>query len=475
MAATINIPTRPLHTQVRDRRISFWAIFPTLAMTGLVAASAAIVAVCAQRPSDLVPPSMRGGMPGWLAGPLQGVLPDLSRSHVTNDATFSLLAVAMFALWLICLVTYRALPLPIAVAGVVALHAVLWLAPPLPLTDVFNYINYARMGALHHLNPYAHTPATGLEYAHDPAGIWSNWHHLKSPYGPLFTLITYPLAWVSVPAAFWIFKTMVVAASLGTVALAAWCADRLGRSPVLAIIAVGLGPVALVWGIGAQHNDSFMLLLIVAAIALWLASHDGWAAAALVGACAMKISALPLLPLFLIGCADRRAALRGALIAALVAGAVSYLFFGPHLPDFATQSKMVSFLSIPNQLGFAIGAGGETAGLRTLMNVILLAAVLLGCWRVWRGTSWLTAAGWVIIVALLTTGWLLPWYISWLAPLAVLAPRRSRLMIPFVVLSAFLLAASLPSVGTELKWLNYHPGGTAVERANQAYINAHLR
>jgi len=475
MAATINVPTRPIPARVRPRRISVWAIFPTLAMAGLVAAGAAIVAVCAQRPSDLVPPSMRGGMPGWLAGPLQGVLPDLSRSTATNHATFSLLVVAMFGFWLILLVTYRALPLPIAVAGVVALHAVLWLAPPLPLTDVFNYINYARMGALHHLNPYAHTPATGLEYAHDPAGIWSNWHHLKSPYGPLFTLMTYPLAYVSVPAAFWIFKTMVVAASLATVALAAWCADRLGRSPVLAIIAVGLGPVALVWGIGAQHNDSFMLLLIVAAIALWLASHDDWAAAALVGACAMKISALPLLPLFLLGCADRRAALRGAVLAALGLGLLSYLFFGTHLPDFATQAKMVSSLSVPNQLGFAIGTGGQTAGLRTLMQLILLAAVLFACWRVWRGTSWLTAAGWVIIVALLTTGWLLPWYVSWLAPLAVLAPRRSRLLVPFVALSAFLLATSIPSVGSELKWLDYHPTNSAVERANQQYLFQHLR
>ncbi len=475
MAATINVPTRPLTARVRQRRVSWWAIFPTVALTGLVAVGAAIVAVCAQRPSDLVPPSLRGGMPGWLAGPLQGLLPELSRSHVTNDATFSLLMAAMFGLWLIVLATSRALPLQIAVGGVVALHLVLWLAPPLPLTDVFNYINYARMGTLHHLNPYTHAPATGLEYAHDPAGLWSNWHHLKSPYGQLFTLMTYPLAYVSVPAAFWIFKTMVIAASLGSVALAAWCADRLGRSPVLAVVVVGLNPVAMMWGIGAQHNDSFTVLLILAAIALWLASHDGWAAAALVAACAMKISALPLLPLFLLGCADRRAALRGAALAALAIAAVSYLAFGPHLPDFVTQSKMVSALSVPNDLGYAIGAGGQTAGLRGLMNAILLVSVLIACWRVWRGTSWLTAAGWVLVVTLLTTGWLLPWYVSWLAPLAVLAPRRSRLLVPLVIISAFLLATSVPSVGDELKFLHYHPTNTAVERANQQYLFSHLR
>ena len=38
--------------------------------------------------------------------------------------------------------------------AVLAIHAVLLLAPPLSYTDVFNYINYGRMGVVHHLNPY---------------------------------------------------------------------------------------------------------------------------------------------------------------------------------------------------------------------------------------------------------------------------------------------------------------------------------
>jgi alpha-1,6-mannosyltransferase len=473
MAATIQVPTRPVPARVRPR-VTWWSIVPTIALAGVVAAGAAIVLVCAQRPSDLVPPSLRGGMPGWLAGPLHGLLPELSRNHVTNDATFSLLIAAMFGLWVVVLLTSGSLPLRVAVVGVVALHVVLWLAPPLPLTDVFNYINYARMGALHHLNPYTHTPATGLEYAHDPAGLWSNWHHLKSPYGQLFTLATYPLAFLPVSVAFWVFKTAVIAASLGAVALAAHCADRLGRSPVVAVVVVGLNPVALVWGIGAQHNDSFMVLCIVGAIALWLHSRDGWAAALLVIACAFKISALPLLPVFLIGAADRRAALKGAAIAFAAVAAVSLVAFGPHLPDFATQSKMVSALSIPNQLGWWIGIGGQTSGMRFVMNAILVLAVVVACWRVWRGTLWLTAAGWVIVVALVTTGWLLPWYISWLAPMAVLT-RRRELLVTLVVFSAFLLATSVPSVGRELAFLHYHPTNTAVERANQQFVFRHLR
>ena len=44
-----------------------------------------------------------------------------------------------------------------------------------------------------------------------------------------------------------------------------------------------------------------------------------------------------------------------------------------------------------------------------------------------------------------------------------------------VVLSAFLLATSVPSVGRELAFLHYHPTNTAVERANQQFVFRHLR
>ncbi len=59
---------------------------------------------------------------------------------------------------------------------------VLLLSPPLSLTDVFNYINYGRMGMLHGLDPYTTIPA--LEPHSDPSYALSNWHQLLSPYGP---------------------------------------------------------------------------------------------------------------------------------------------------------------------------------------------------------------------------------------------------------------------------------------------------
>ena len=69
-----------------------------------------------------------------------------------------------------------------------AVHAIFLLSPPLALTDLFNYVNYARMEVEHGLNPYTTIPV--LEPHSDPTFLLSNWHQLLSPYGPLFTLLT---------------------------------------------------------------------------------------------------------------------------------------------------------------------------------------------------------------------------------------------------------------------------------------------
>ena len=45
-----------------------------------------------------------------------------------------------------------------AIAAIVAVHAIFLLAPPMALTDVFNYVNYGRMEIVHHLNPYTTIP-----------------------------------------------------------------------------------------------------------------------------------------------------------------------------------------------------------------------------------------------------------------------------------------------------------------------------
>ena len=115
------------------------------------------------------------------------------------------------------------------IAAIVAVHAIFLLAPPLALTDIFNYINYGRMEVVHHLNPYTTIPI--LEPHSDPSYALSNWHQLLSPYGPLFTLLTFAVVPLGVAASFWALKGMLALASLATILLVWKCARLLGRDP----------------------------------------------------------------------------------------------------------------------------------------------------------------------------------------------------------------------------------------------------
>ncbi len=126
-----------------------------------------------------------------MAGPLGGLFPGLTRSPTKLKYLFTGALVAMYVSYLVALKYVPRLRARWAIGAVLAVHASFFLAPPLALTDVFNYVNYGRMEVVHHLNPYTTIPI--LEPHGDPSYYLSNWHQLLSPYGPLFTLMTFAL------------------------------------------------------------------------------------------------------------------------------------------------------------------------------------------------------------------------------------------------------------------------------------------
>ena len=54
---------------------------------------------------------------------------------------------------------------------------------------------------------------------HDPIYHFATWDNLHSPYGELFTALSYPLAFVPIPVAYWIVKVVTVALSLALIAI----------------------------------------------------------------------------------------------------------------------------------------------------------------------------------------------------------------------------------------------------------------
>src|SRR5438270_5039302 len=168
-------------------------------------------------------------------------------------------------------------------------HAVILLSPPLQLSDVWNYLGYARLGALHGINPYRHTM---LAETHDPVYLFASWHALKSPYGSLFTALTYPLAFVPIPVAYWIVKVVTLAASLGFLGMVWKCARLLGRDPRFAIVFIAANPIYLMYAMAGFHNDFLLLLPSMGAIALMLSGRYRAAGAVLMLAVAVKFTAV---------------------------------------------------------------------------------------------------------------------------------------------------------------------------------------
>ncbi|HTD78088.1 MAG TPA: glycosyltransferase 87 family protein, partial [Chloroflexota bacterium] len=462
-----------------------------ICLLAIVAGSLLVVVMAADRPSILSPTTHASFFPRWMAGPLGGAWPGLTRDTTALRWLLSGAIVAMFITYLLALRYAATLPARGVIAAVVLVHALFLLAPPMALTDVFNYINYGRMEVVHHLNPYTTIPI--LEPHSDPSYSVSNWHQLLSPYGPLFTLLSFAVVPLGVAASFWALKVILVAASLATIALVWRCARLLGRDPVMAIVLVGLNPIVLVWGLGGDHNDSLMLLLIVLGFFLLLHSRSddapsrggpaAWlrplspaavaAGCAFVAAAAIKASAAVLIPVVLAGLlrSRRRLAqvLLGMVLAGVAVGIASLIAFGLHVPDLSTQSRLVTNESVPNLIGLAIGAGGETEALRVLLSGVLAVSVLACCVYAWRREESLSAAGWASVALLVTLSWVLPWYVLWVLPLAALSASR-WLRGAALVLGVYLIIAWAPAAGQLWDAVGFHPERTSLGRLHQRYV-----
>jgi hypothetical protein len=504
-----SLPVRDLSAGTRTRTETAAG---TLALATIAVCVALIVLAAADRPSFLSAPTHYGYFPGWMAGPLGGMWPWFTRSPQTIKSLLTGALVVMYVAYLVGLRYVPALRARWAIATVVAVHAILLLSPPLSLTDVFNYLNYGRMGVLYHLNPYTTIPV--LEPHGDPAYALSNWHQLLSPYGPLFTLLTYAVVPLGIAGSLWALKCLVALASLGTIALVWRSARLLGRDPVQAIVFVGLNPIVLVWGLGGDHNDFFMVFLIVLAFYLLLraaapgispelgatASDAGaatapsagagrservrallvplapvelTAGAALAGAMALKASAGILVPVILAGLrtAPRRLVqvAVGIAVGGLVLGACSVAAFGVHLPDLGIQGRLTIPMSLPNVVGLVLGQGGETDTMRTLLFVALgLSAI--GCSAMaWRRHDALTASGWATIALLVTLSWVLPWYVLWVLPLAALSRSRA-LRRTTLVLGAYLILTWMPAATAMDNALGIRPTKTSLGQQHQLEV-----
>jgi alpha-1,6-mannosyltransferase len=437
-----------------------------VALATLTLGTLALVVFETAGPTVLVPRS-DAEFPAWEAGPLHGLFGTLSAgTHVVNWSV-SVLLIVMLLAYGVALAAVRTMSMRAIAACVVAIHAMLLLAPPFQLTDFFNYLGYARLGALHGLNPYTHV--IGQEM-HDPVFHLSNWSNLHSPYGELFSALSYPLAWLPLPVAYWTLKVVTVLMSLGLIALVWYCARRLGRDPRFAVAFVALNPVYFVYAVGGFHNDFFMLVPSTAAIALLLAGRDRAAGASLMLAVGVKFTAVLLLPFLLVAARParrRRQVLLGTALTAIPLIVLSVGLFGFAVPNLSQQGSLLTPFSIPDVFGYVIGAGGGTTFILRLADVAFVVAIVL---LVRRPGDWLSHAGWAMVALIASTAWLMPWYVIWLLPLAALA-SSVRLRRAAGVLTVFVVLTFMPVNTTVFGWLNFVPTRGAAWQASERLQN----
>jgi Glycosyltransferase family 87 len=373
-----------------------------------------------------------------------------------------------------------------AIALTVALQLIVFVGPVLISTDVFSYIAYARMGIVHAVNPYLHGPTS---IAADPVYryVGKDWVKVATAYGPLYTLLSYPLAPLGVVGALWGMKLEALLASAGTLALTWRCARMRGLDPKLALIVVGVNPLWVIYGLGGAHNDLIMTLFLMGAVALTLASEqrqaaaeggsgeevgdvgqtagpgglrgeigrafragsrgETYAGAVVVGATLIKATGIVLLPFMLLS-RRRLAPLIGAAVAALSGALIAYVVFGIHGVDIVSalnrDAAFVGTDSFPTEISHLLGKPGVFPIDHDLLKAGLVLIVLHLMWRTWRGYDWVAASAWTLLAIAVTSTWLLAWYTLWSLPLAAISRDRRVIYATLAVQALFIVHQIAP-------------------------------
>jgi len=424
----------------------------TLLALALVAAAAEIVLDGAAGLSPLIPKSPQ--IAGWLGGIGErlGYRVFLIALLVSAGAYAGLVALAGRA----AAAASASDPSPARVVSkrwaivlVAALQLIVFAGPVLLSTDVFSYIAYARMGVEHGLNPYLHGP---VAIVGDPVFryVGHDWEHVATAYGPLYTLLSYPLAPLGVVGALWGMKLEALLASAGTLALVWRCALVRGFDPVAAILIVGANPLYVLYGLGGAHNDLIMMLAMMAAVSLMLAPRpavpgarrEAGAAALVVAGALIKATVAVLLP-FMIVSKRRAAPILGALAAIALGAVAGYLAFGIHGIDVVAalnrDAAFVSSDSFATEIAHLFGKPGVFPVDHDLLKAALVLIVAHLLWRTWRGYDWVAASGWALLAISVTSTWLLAWYILWPLPLAVVTRDRRLLLATLAVQALFVV------------------------------------
>jgi Glycosyltransferase family 87 len=421
-----------------------------------------LVALAAAHTPSLLPESVRGGVPAALGGAFFNTGIDLHAG-----GTIAVLGL-IFVSYLLVVGASGQLSGRTVLLLIAALQTLIILGPPLVSTDVFSYQSYARMGALYGASPYLNGPhAIALDTVFPYVG--AKWSYIPSAYGPAFTLFSYLFASLSVAASVVAYKAVAAVSSIAIITLVWKLARIRGVDPVKAVALVGLNPLLLLYAVGGGHNDLLMLAISTGAIYLFLTQRARMGGGLFVLSVAIKLTAGLLIPFAALsggaeyGRARRRALLIGVGIGTVLMLATSGAVFGagvlnlfPTVARSQSEGDWHSIAGLVSALAPSL-VGHIVSGLLDALFLWVTFSLMRRVWR--RELDWLNAAGWATFVMLATAGSLLPWYVTWLLPLAAISTDKRLIRSTLWLTGVVLVLQIAQFAGTEI--FGYLPAGSS--------------
>ena len=341
----------------------------------------------------------------------------------------------------------------------IVLIALTTLGPPLFSHDLYLYAVYGRMWVFHHANPYVQTPSVSPQ---DPFFSFTPWHHLRSLYGPVFTLISGALVWVfrSPAASVAAFKVLGGACWVATVLLAARLARRHGPTQAcFAAAVIGLNPVVLFRIVAGGHNDAIVALCIMAALTAWYHARPLVVTLLLtIGMLVKFVTVIPLIIFLVVAIRQQRTTRNRLLTLSKHAAIVVGLTVIALLPFGYTPRVLSSFLTVTSISGGSLrppevelsarfdsllrhaGLSHYVALSNDLMRGLFLAVALIALLLLLRNDARPVAERVLLalLVFLLCSQYLQPWYLAWFVPLVGFVTKR---MVVAIAVALSLLAS----------------------------------
>jgi hypothetical protein len=330
----------------------------------------------------------------------------------------------------------------VGLAGVVVAVASV-LVPPRNSSDLWSYVMYGRIFAIHHASPWVALPAS---FPHDPFlyRVSAGWRHTTSIYGPGFEAVAAIVARVagsSATVARVLMKSVFAVATLA----AGWLVARRTRSAAATAVVL-LHPVVALSGIVGGHNDILVGLAVLAAVLL--ATDDRPVAAGVVLALGATVKLTGAIAVLAIGAwAWHRYGHRWALrFGAIACGGILLLYAPFGTSGLSAVGKNKSLLSrasvwqLPRlftgldsahavvHLGLPGHWNTSLVTLGTMLTGLLVIATALRFARLATPQPGVVAA---LAAFLLFAPYVLPWYSVWMVPALALDIRSpvARLLV----------------------------------------------